>query len=82
MFDGVPGSGKSLHLAREVVNALRKGKNVIANFDFNYDLVKPRKNKSLGQFIRVSNDELLNNYIYQKKGTDYRKAPSRDMREV
>lgn len=79
MFDGVPGSGKSLHLAREVVNALRSGKNVIANFDFRDDLVKPRKNKSLGQFIRVSNDELLNNYIYQKKGIDYRKAPSRDM---
>lgn len=79
MFTGVPGSGKSLHLAREVVKALRSGKNVIANFDFNYELVRPRYGKPLGMFIRVSNDDLLNNYIYQKQGDNYRKPPTREM---
>ena len=79
MFTGVPGSGKSLHLAREVVKALRSGKNVIANFDFNYELVRPRYGKPLGMFIRVSNDDLLNNYIYQKQGDNYRKPPTCEM---
>lgn len=83
MFDGVPGSGKSLHLAREVVNALRNGKNVIANFDFRDDLVKPKRGRQKGAFIRVSNDELLNNYFYKKdkiNNDEYcRKSPSKDM---
>ena len=63
-FTGTPGSGKSLHMAMLMDKQLRKGKNVIANFEINEDTYK-RFNKKhpgkLGHFIFVSNTELLTN---------------------
>lgn len=32
LYSGTPGSGKSLHLAADILNALRAGRNVICNF--------------------------------------------------
>ncbi len=34
-FTGTPGSGKSLHMAMVIDKSMRKGKNVIANFEIN-----------------------------------------------
>ena len=34
-YTGTPGSGKSLHMASEIYEAMYKGKNVIANFEIN-----------------------------------------------
>ena len=34
-FTGTPGSGKSLHMAMVIDKQLKKGKNVIANFEIN-----------------------------------------------
>lgn len=82
MYDGVPGSGKSLHLARAVHDALRNGRNVIANFEFRDDLVKPKKGKEKGKFIYIPNSELLNNSFYRMDGTKNRyrrKEPLKDM---
>ena len=39
MYTGTPGSGKSYHVAKEIYWNLRHGRNVIANFDINYDAV-------------------------------------------
>lgn len=63
-FTGTPGSGKSLHMAMLMDKQLKKGKNVIANFEINENTYK-RFNKKhpgkLGHFIYVSNTELLTN---------------------
>lgn len=63
-FTGTPGSGKSLHMAMLMDKQLRKGKNVIANFEINERTYKRFNEKhpgKLGQFIYVSNTELLTN---------------------
>lgn len=63
-FTGTPGSGKSLHMAMLMDKQLRKGKNVIANFEINERTYKKFNKKHpgrLGQFIYVSNTEWLTN---------------------
>lgn len=50
-YTGVPGSGKSYHIAKEIYSALRKGKNVISNVDICIEKIVPKKNKPLGAFV-------------------------------
>ena len=52
---GKPGSGKSVHTAILIKQALRRGQNVIANFPFRDDLIKPKGKRPKGQFIFVHN---------------------------
>lgn len=60
-YTGTPGSGKSLHMASEIYEAMYKGKNVIANFEINETYFEKAKHpEKLGKFIRVSNYEWLN----------------------
>ena len=68
-FTGTPGSGKSLHMAMLMDKQLRKGRNVIANFEINERTYKRFKEKhpgKLGHFIYVSNTELLTNSYFKK----------------
>lgn len=63
-FTGVPGSGKSLHVAMVIDKWLRSGKNVIANFEINEDSFARFNEKhpgKLGTFIYVPNEEWLTN---------------------
>lgn len=61
-YTGTPGSGKSLHMASEIYDAMWKGQNVIANFAINEDYFKDAKHpERLGKFIYVSNREWLTN---------------------
>lgn len=55
-LSGKPGSGKSVHTAKLIKKALRNGQNVIANFPFRDDLVKPRGKKKKGSFVYVPNE--------------------------
>jgi len=68
LYSGTPGSGKSLHLANDIWIKLRVGKNIIANFPINTDLVKGNR-KQIGKFTYVSMPELtvdfLTQYAYQ-----------------
>ncbi|MDO4554647.1 MAG: zonular occludens toxin domain-containing protein [Lachnospiraceae bacterium] len=57
-YSGTPGSGKSLHVAQEIYDSLRCGKNVIANFQINEKAVKPLWRRKKGSFICVDNWEL------------------------
>lgn len=67
-LSGKPGSGKSVHTAMLMRNALRRGQNIITNIQFRYDLVKPKGRRPLGQYIYVKND-VFRDY---KKGTPSR----------
>lgn len=55
IYDGTPGTGKSLHVIDDIRDYLRRGCNVIANFDFRADLM----GKSCkGEFLKKENREL------------------------
>lgn len=57
--NGRPGGGKSLFMAEKIYKELKRGKNVIANFEINMDYFrKCRHPEKLGKFIYVSNHEL------------------------
>lgn len=61
-INGRPGGGKSLTTAEYIYKALKRGKNVIANFEINMDYFqKCRHPEKLGRFIYVSNDEWKEN---------------------
>lgn len=60
-FTGVPGGGKSLHAAQEIMDAItKKGIPVIANFDVNRPKFQKAwlKRKTMGEFYHVPNDVL------------------------
>lgn len=72
-YTGVPGSGKSYHVARCIYDALRSGKNVISNLNINTNLIFPRSNKKpLGSFIYIPNNEWLNSSIYEVSKMGYK----------
>ncbi len=60
-YTGVPGSGKSLHVAKDIYEALVSGKNVIANFNVDTSMVKPRRKREPGAFVFVPNSQWRDN---------------------
>ncbi len=60
-YSGTPGSGKSLHVAQDIYDYLRKGKKVIANFDINTSAVPNYK----GGFYHFENYELSPELLYK-----------------
>lgn len=65
IYTGTPGSGKSLHTMRLVIDYLKSGKNVIANFPIISDQLK--KNEKRGKFFYLPNDDITVNFLYQFK---------------
>lgn len=64
LYSGTPGSGKSLHVARDIYNRLNRNKkcpNVIANFTINRQMIKNKNAK----FIYKDNSELTVEYLVQ-----------------
>lgn len=56
--NGRPGGGKSLFMAEKIYKKMKRGTNVIANFEINMDYFnKCRHSEKLGKFIYVSNAE-------------------------
>lgn len=63
-YSGTPGSGKSLHTARDIYFQLfRKKKNIISNFDINMDMYNSKNKK--GIFKYVPNYELTPEYLIE-----------------
>ena len=60
-YSGTPGSGKSLHLARDIYNRLNRSNNprVIANFKINNKMIK-KKNAS---FVYLENKDITVEYL-------------------
>ena len=54
LYSGIPGSGKSLHMARDLYYWLRSGHVAIANFEIDVTKIKNCK----GQFFYCGNDQL------------------------
>lgn len=61
-YSGTPGSGKSLHVARDIYNRLNYNKkypNVICNFNININMIKNKKAK----FIYKDNSDLTVDFL-------------------
>lgn len=70
-YTGTPGSGKSLHMASEIYDAIWGGKNVIANFEINESyFAKAKHPERLGSFIYVNNKDWLNNAYTTRTSID------------
>lgn len=74
LYTGTPGSGKSLHVAKVILERLQiDKKNVIANFEVNQDVINKKRfmisNKNIGKFFYLDNSELTVNALvdYAKK---------------
>lgn len=76
-YSGKPGSGKSLHVASEILKYIKTGKNVIANFEVNETLLRQKCGKSRGQFVYFSNGQLMNkiNAVDKKSGKPVTLSP-------
>lgn len=62
-YSGTPGSGKSLHVARDIyIKLFLKKENVISNFDINRDVYNKKKKK--GKFLYMNNNELTPSFFY------------------
>ncbi len=76
LYTGTPGSGKSLHCAREIYSRLNRGQSVIANFDINLSVFKSKRRRKLGNFAYVDNSELSPDLLmeyavtYHKRNTN------------
>ena len=64
MYVGTPGSGKSLKTAYEIIDCIKSGKNVIANFPIDEGYFKKKKPR-YGQFDYVPNKELTAKFLFQ-----------------
>lgn len=64
LYSGTPGSGKSLHLAKDIFNFLKNDKYrlVVSNVPINLDVFKDDEKK---RFIYLSNDELEVSRIWE-----------------
>lgn len=78
-FTGRPRNGKSLHMAMIIYKFMKKGINVIANFEINehvFDKFKEKHPDKLGKFICMKNIHWLNNsYLYTVDGNGEYKPP-------
>lgn len=61
LYSGTPGSGKSLHQARDIKHKLAAGKPVIANYAFAWQRLK----RCRGVFVEKQNDELSPAWLMQ-----------------
>lgn len=59
LYSGTPGSGKSLHQARDVYYDLKFGRPVIANYEISREYAESAK----GNFTCVDNDELTPDFL-------------------
>lgn len=62
LYSGTPGSGKSLRAAYKLIESIKIGKSVIANFPIDETYFKPRK-KPYGNFDYVNNQELTVDFL-------------------
>lgn len=60
LYQGTPGSGKSYHAIKDAVFKLKRGGNVIANFDIKVDKIK---SKNLGNFYYVADEKLTPSFL-------------------
>lgn len=72
-YTGTPGSGKSLHCAKEILFRLKQGKRVICNFPINVNMIKKKHRKN---FYYIPDEHLTPHYLFE-----FAKAYHKEMKE-
>ena len=81
LYSGTPGSGKSLHAARDIIRWCKRGKSVITNFPCTMEKVKKAKSTP----IYMDNSELTVQALvdfarsHENLRIQYLTKPSRDL---
>jgi zona occludens toxin (predicted ATPase) len=81
LYTGTPGSGKSYHVAKDIFFWLQHGRNIIANFDINYDSVPSGKFKKKGYFFERDNFDLTAEWLIDFGTTCHEKDDRGKIRE-
>lgn len=64
LYSGTPGSGKSLHVAKDMLIQIRdKDRPCIGNFIYNGDCILTKKNKK-GGYLFLSNDKITPDFLF------------------
>lgn len=65
LYSGTPGSGKSLHMARDIMVKLKRKHGVIANFPINTNKLKKGifRKPGFGKFTYIDNSELTADFL-------------------
>ena len=63
-FSGTPGSGKSLHCAKMIDQWVRRGRNIIANFEINEEFWDA-KQRNASRIEWVENESLNVDYLFK-----------------
>lgn len=67
LYSGTPGSGKSLHASKDIIQKLRRKQSVIANFDINLDVVKQTFRGKIWELIQMIFKTKKKTKKYQRK---------------
>jgi len=70
LYDGTPGSGKSLDVMRAIIQKLKKGGNIIANFPIATENIKGMR----GKFIFKENKDLTVKFLYDFAFENHKKG--------
>ena len=62
IYTGTPGSGKSLHCAKDIMFKINRGQRVIANFPINEEYLKKKYRRN---FLYLPDDELTPHYLFE-----------------
>lgn len=65
LYSGTPGSGKSYHVARDILTNLRMGRNVITNIEINLDIVTNNGKRKIGDYTYVSILDMTTQYLFE-----------------
>jgi len=65
LYSGTPGSGKSFHLAKDIITYLRFKRNVISTVDVDINKISRNGRLKLGDFVYVPILELEPDFLYQ-----------------
>ncbi|MCL2223491.1 MAG: zonular occludens toxin domain-containing protein [Defluviitaleaceae bacterium] len=64
VYTGGPGNGKSVHMARDIHDALLRGQNVISTVPINIDVISKDGAKPIGDYIRISIQDITPEHLY------------------
>ncbi len=72
LFSGTPGSGKSLDVAKAILEQIKNGRPCIGNFEINYEKIKGRKK---GEFTYIDNYEMTPDKLIQYSREVFKNKP-------
>jgi zona occludens toxin (predicted ATPase) len=74
LYTGTPGSGKSFHVARDIILHLRWKRNIISTVDIDINRIDKNGKRKIGDFKYIPIYELTPNYLYKYAKLNHKKG--------